>query len=183
MITPLDGHEIFDPSRAIPHETLISAETLAAIGMLITTAASAEIALVYIMAGCISNDEPTRANIVPLVAGQNISVKLGVLRTIFRTRTKDYEKGIRAIGRLQKCFDVRNLFAHGIIAVKKTTPEGHISVTELKIEGEKREWSKPKILSPKQILAYGREIAFRVRELESEIRRQGATPSILKRES
>jgi hypothetical protein len=182
MAAPFNRNDKFDPGKQVRHEVDISPKTLTAIGVLITAAASAEIAITYQIIACISNDEQTRANVRPLIASQNISVKLATLRTIFTTRASEYENALQGVGRLQKCFDMRNLFAHGLIMVKGKTPPNHVMVAEIKKEGEKREWAKPKTIATTQILTCGREITFWIRQIEAEIRSQGAAPAILKEE-
>jgi len=163
----------FDPTARIPIEAL-GENVLQAIGLLMASAASVDIALTFQIIRTITNDAQARLNAFPLVFGAEVGVKLGVLRTFLVHRVKDKENLEITLDRIQKCFDKRNLFAHGL--PMEGGKYGDVGVREMRFTGETKALPAARYFSCDQILSYARELQFRALQLDTELTKLGITP-------
>ncbi len=164
----------FDPSVPIAHETNLGETNLSAIGLLMVTGAVVEIALSFQILRTISNEDKARVFALPLVVGQEISVKLGILRTFLAHRVRDREPFEYSVSRLQKLFDRRHLFAHGTTVIGRTKDE--LCVREFKFVGEKKMPAENRYFTKDQVVRYAREMVYRCNHIDVELSALGIKP-------
>jgi hypothetical protein len=137
VIRPLEevmAYRPFERDEPTEIEAMIGEKIAAAIGYLLVTAAAVDHGLTLLIMRLVTNDDETSWNMAPLLMGQDVSVKLGVLRTFLVHRVTDREELKKSLHRIKKCFDKRNLFAHGGTSPGRTDAE--VCVREFKLSGK-----------------------------------------------
>lgn len=173
--------EPFNPDEPIPTETLLPEAYYYNVGLLVAVCSDADTNLGFQILRTIIRDSVSRVYAMPLIAGMDVSVKLGILRTVIVDRVGDTTDIDHCLSRMQKFFDKRNIFCHGM--AKPAAKKDYVSIQELKFVGAKRTPTEPHVFEIKQIKVYARELRYRSFQLDEELTRAGFAKLSLLEES